>query len=140
MVGKYVKGTVELIDPSDCGGENVIFLDAREIEEFETSHIKDAKYVGYDNFSLEAVETIPKNSKIVVYCSIGYRSEKIGEELLELGFTDVYNLNGGIFNWSNNGYPVFNNDSRTKEVHGYSRSWSKWLNTNRVEVVTGKKK
>lgn len=140
MVDGYVSGSVTLVQPSDCDNENIIFLDAREIEEYEVSHIKDAIYIGYDDFDITKLDTFDKNTKLVVYCSIGYRSEKIGEQLLNNGFKDVSNLYGGIFNWANSGREVFSTDQKTSKVHGYSRSWSKWLNEDVVTVVTGKKK
>jgi predicted sulfurtransferase len=70
---------------------------------------------------------IDKNTPIVVYCSIGYRSEKVGEKLLNEGFT-VYNLYGGIFNWKNSNNPVVdNNEIATQKVHCFNQEWSKWL-------------
>lgn len=112
-------------------------LDAREIEEFEVSHIKNAIYVGYNNFSIKTViKEIPTNKPIVVYCSIGYRSEKIGEQLQKKGY-EVYNLYGGIFHWANQEYEVVNATKKsTKKVHGYDKNWGKWL--TKSEVVYGK--
>jgi len=50
------------------------------------------------------------------------------EELLELGYTNVKNLYGGIFQWKNDGFDVVNNQSMvTDSVHTYNKSWSKWL-------------
>jgi len=67
--------------------ENFVLLDAREIKEFNVSHIENAINVGFDKFDSKKVTTIlkDKNATIVVYCSIGVRSEKIGEKLLKLG-------------------------------------------------------
>jgi len=112
-------------------------LDAREIEEFEVSHIKNASYVGYNNFSIKKIsKEIPTNKPIVVYCSIGYRSEKIGEQLQKKGYK-VYNLYGGIFHWTNQGYEVVDSSKKTtKKVHGYDKNWGKWL--TKSEVVYGK--
>ncbi len=108
--------------------EDAIVLDTREKEEFEVSHLKDARWVGYDTFSMESVKNFSKNQPVVVYCSIGARSQNIGKKLHEAGFEKVYNLYGGIFHWVNEGYPVFRNASKTEKVHGYSRTWGIWLN------------
>jgi rhodanese-related sulfurtransferase len=140
MVKSYVKGKVNLVNPEDCEGDQILFLDARELEEYKTSHIKDALYIGYDDFNISVLDTVNRDAKIVVYCSIGYRSEKIGQKLLKEGYSDVSNLYGGIFNWSNNGFPVFSANGRTQQVHGYSDSWAKWLNQDKVTIITGKKK
>lgn len=107
--------------------DSVILLDAREINEFKVSNIKGARYVGYDNFSLTSVNSIPENAKIVVYCSVGYRSEKIAEKLIKAGYTNVSNLYGGIFDWVNKGNQVYCNDTETTKIHAYSKVWGKWL-------------
>jgi len=105
-----------------------ILLDAREINEFEVSHIQGAQWIGYDDFDLSRVADLDKDSKIVVYCSVGYRSEKISEQLVNAGFTNVQNLYGGIFEWVNTGRDVVNpNGENTKDVHAYSKSWGVWL-------------
>ncbi|MFV8355372.1 rhodanese-like domain-containing protein [Flavobacterium sp. XS1P32] len=110
--------------------KGVIVLDSREISEFNVSHIKDALYVGYNNFDENKITTaIPnKNAKIIVYCSIGVRSDKIGEKLLKMGYKNVYNLYGGIFEWkNNNGKVIDNKGHETDNVHTFNKSWSKYL-------------
>jgi rhodanese-related sulfurtransferase len=62
-----------------------ILLDAREKEEYQVSHLKDAKHVGYNNFEMKSVKDIPLDQSIVVYCAVGYRSEKIAEKLVKAG-------------------------------------------------------
>ncbi|MFD1016462.1 rhodanese-like domain-containing protein [Winogradskyella rapida] len=107
-----------------------ILLDAREIEEYEVSHIKGAIFVGYSTFNLEDVaQSLPNlNTNIVVYCSLGVRSETIAEQLKKRGYTNVYNLFGGIFEWKNNNFPVYNSEEKeTEHIHAYSKAWSKWL-------------
>jgi rhodanese-related sulfurtransferase len=140
MCKGYIKGTVPLAKPSQLKFEMskntpVYILDAREKSEYETSHIKGARFIGYDDFKISLVKDIPKDSKVYVYCSIGYRSEKIGEKLQKDGFKNVSNLYGGIFNWANSGFPIENKEGQpTKEVHGYNKKWSKWLNSEKCET------
>ena len=110
-----------------------LFLDAREPQEFEVSHIKNSVHIGYNDFALEHLQAIPKENKIVVYCSVGYRSEKIAQKLLRAGYTDVSNLYGGIFEWVNTGQEVVYEGKVTKNIHGYDQTWSKWL--KRGEVI-----
>lgn len=110
--------------------DSIVFLDAREIEEYEVSHLKNAVWVGYDTFDAEIVkDSIPDTStSIVVYCSIGVRSEDIGEKLQKLGYSNIQNLYGGIFKWKNLGYPVFDSiGNETEKVHAYSKLWGKLL-------------
>jgi rhodanese-related sulfurtransferase len=88
--------------------DKAVFLDAREPAEYDVSHIAGAVPVGYDHFDLSEVKDIPKDQEIIVYCSVGYRSEKVSEQLLAAGYQKVTNLYGGIFEWKNQGHPVVN--------------------------------
>ncbi len=116
--------------------DDVIILDAREKEEYDISHIKGAQYIGYNNLEKKKLKSIPKDAKIVVYCSVGYRSEKIGERLKKMGYTDVHNLYGSIFEWVNRGNPVVDkNEEVTKQVHTYNKKWSQWVDKNQAEKV-----
>lgn len=106
----------------------LVFLDAREPREYAVSHIAGAVSVGYDHFGLENLPIgLPKDRRIVVYCSVGYRSEKVTEKLQKAGFTNVANLYGGIFEWVNQGFPVVSESGPTQNVHAYNRSWGIWL-------------
>jgi rhodanese-related sulfurtransferase len=106
----------------------VYLLDTRAPEEFAVSHLPGAALIDYDNFKKTDVKDIPKDAKVVVYCSVGYRSERIGEKLQKMGFTDVSNLYGGIFDWKNQGNTVINTeDMPTDSVHTYNENWSQWL-------------
>ena len=110
--------------------DSITILDAREKNEFETSHIASAKFIGFNDFSSEdnVLRTLDKNKPIVVYCSLGIRSEEIGEKLKKAGFTHVENLYGGIFEWKNKGFPVLDSiNKETENVHAFSKPWSKWL-------------
>lgn len=107
--------------------EGALFLDARESKEFEISHIRDARWVGYDTFDWERLEGIPKDRPIVVYCSVGYRSEKITRRLQKRGYSQVYNLYGGIFEWVNRGKPIVDDQGSTQNVHAYDAFWGRWL-------------
>lgn len=108
-----------------------ILLDAREPKEYEVSHLKDAIYVGYNKFKLkETVAKLPKdkNTKIVVYCSLGVRSETVAHKLIEAGYTNVYNLYGGIFKWKNNNFKVVDTlGNTTEKVHAFDKKWGKYL-------------
>lgn len=106
----------------------IIYLDARERKEFDVSHLKNARWIGYDDFSISSVKSIPKNAKIVVYCTVGYRSGKITKKLTKAGFTKASNLVGGIIEWKNLGYSVVDESNKdTERVHTYNKSWSIWL-------------
>lgn len=109
--------------------KDVVLLDAREQAEYKVSHLLNARYVGYDNFNIDSLKNIDKQATVIVYCSVGYRSEKIAERLKSEGFTNVSNLYGGIFEWVNQGNQVVDsNEKRTNDVHAYNKTWGIWLN------------
>ena len=137
---KMIKGLCEFsvdtitfprLEQLRASGKPIYILDTREKNEFDVSHIEGAKYVGYNSFTPKTIKNIPKNAIVVTYCSVGYRSEKIGEKLLAKGYSQVYNLYGGIFNWVNNDHEVKSDyngtEKETEEVHAYDRNWGKWL-------------
>lgn len=132
LLNKENSGSIPYIYTKELANlkSKAILLDAREQKEYNTSHLKNAVFIGYDFFNLDSLKRqIPhKESEIVVYCSLGIRSENIAEKLKKAGFENVKNLYGGIFEWKNNNLPVYNaNEKETDSVHTYSKSWSKWL-------------
>ncbi|MDC0313830.1 rhodanese-like domain-containing protein [Flavobacteriales bacterium] len=136
---KYISGTVPLTYSKELyrviNSPNVTILDAREEKEYEVSHLPKSQYIGFYNFDSKSVSLIKKTDTIYIYCSIGFRSEKIGERIQKMGFNNVFNIYGGIFNWVNSGYEVVDkNNKQTKEVHGYNKEWSKLLNEKRCVI------
>lgn len=116
--------------------ENYVILDARELNEYQVSHLEKALYIGYDNWDSSVLEAIDKDSKIIIYCSIGVRSEDIGEKLQGLGFNNVNNLYGSIFEWANQGYPLVDNAGYpTQKIHGYNRVWGRWMTNDGYKKV-----
>jgi len=130
-VNGLLKQTVPLMTVKELAArqDEVVILDSRPEEEHEVSEIKGASRVGYRDFDPEKVKDLPKDKPVVVYCSVGYRSERIGEKLQALGFQEVYNLYGGIFEWFNEGLPVFDPEDGTEvdKVHPYDRDWGQWV-------------
>lgn len=119
--------TVEELDRA--GTEKYLLLDAREKEEYLVSHLKNAKWIGFETFEKRSLTNVSKNTPIVVYCSIGVRSEKVGEKLKALGYTNVQNLYGSIFEWVNQGKKVYDTTGKeTRKVHAYDKKWGVWLN------------
>lgn len=132
VLAKYNKGNIPYISVASLKEKitEVTILDARELDEFKVSHLKNSIYVGYKNFVIDnVINQLPdKSQPIVVYCSIGVRSEEIANKLKNAGYTNVQNLYGGIFEWKNNDYPVYNaNQRETDSIHAYSEQWSNYL-------------
>lgn len=134
---RYNKGTVPYIFPAKLAQQkDYLLLDSRSWEEYQVSHIPNSFWVGYSEYSQDRISlAIPdKDTPLVVYCSVGVRSEDIGEKLLRQGYTNVKNLYGGIFQWKDQGYPVIDNSGKeTQKVHAYSKQWGKLL-TNAEKV------
>lgn len=106
-------------------------LDAREYEEYQVSHLPGGKWIGYEDFNPERLEklNLDKDKPVLLYCSVGYRSEKIGERLETMGYKQVFNLYGGIFEWSNEEKPLLDKaENPTKKVHAYNKIWGAWVN------------
>ncbi len=101
-----------------------VLLDVRTSDEYKTSHISGAVWIG-DNQSWQPPGG---DSPIIVYCSVGWRSAQWCERLQSDGFTEVYNLQGGIFSWANAGLPLEKNGQNVHEVHPYDARWGVLLN------------
>ncbi|MBU2939153.1 rhodanese-like domain-containing protein [Lacinutrix sp. C3R15] len=132
LLNKYNTKSVPYISVQELAmpKTEAIVLDAREWQEYQVSHIKNAIYVGYTHFNLqETTKQIQnKQQQIVVYCSLGIRSEKIAQQLKDAGYTNIFNLYGGIFEWKNNNFSVYNLENKqTENIHTFSKAWSTWL-------------
>lgn len=131
VLKKLNKKTVPYVTANELKSmKSYVILDAREPEEYAVSHIKNAVFVGYNKFNQDEFLTkVPdKDATVVVYCSIGVRSENIGEKLQKLGYKNVLNLYGGIFDWKDSGGKVYNNKNYvTDSIHTYNKKWSNYL-------------
>jgi rhodanese-related sulfurtransferase len=116
--------------------EKIYIFDTREYKEFQISHIPNARHLGYSDFNLTRVKDVPKDATVVVYCSVGYRSEKIGERLIAKGYTHVLNLYGSIFEWAEQGLPLEDSNSQaTNKLHTYNREWGKWIKGKEIHKI-----
>ena len=101
--------------------QDFVLLDTRSKEEYSVSCIKDAKLMYFDKLPDD------KDTKIIVYCSVGYRSAAAAHKLKRQGYKNVYNLEGSIFEWANKGNPVYKGDKQVKKVHPYNKKWGELL-------------
>lgn len=112
--------------------ENPQILDVRTPEEFESEHIDNAKNVNWnsDDFAAKA-ESYDKSKPVFVYCLSGGRSKKAATKLTELGFTNVYELEGGILNWNEAGL----GKASTTEAGMSLNDFNDLLNTDKKVLV-----
>lgn len=114
----------------------VLILDAREPEEFAVSHLQGARNCGFRDFEKSMLDSLSRDRPVVVYCSIGYRSEKIARKIRKMGFRNVSNLYGSIFEWTNRGYPLVDaHEKPTARLHTFNRSWGRWVENKACEKV-----
>ena len=101
---KGEKAMYQQITPEEAkkimdSGEEHIFLDTREQDEFDEGHIPGAILIPYTEIENKAEEMLPdKNKLILVYCRSGRRSKIASESLAKLGYTNVKEF-GGIIDW-----------------------------------------
>lgn len=78
---------------------NYIIVDAREQNEYDEGHIKDAIVIPYTEIEAKAKDMLPnKEQLILVYCRSGRRSKIAAQSLADMGYTNVKEF-GGIIDW-----------------------------------------
>lgn len=128
--------------------QEIILLDVREDAEFQVSHLQGAKNVSPNAEAKGVLESAlagrPDNVKVVLYCSVGVRSANMAKRLADAGVKEIYNMNGSIFQWANEGRPIFHGEKdkekKVDKVHPYNRKWGKLLKPERradVKPVDG---
>tara|TARA_B110000444_G_scaffold254894_1_gene288183 strand:+ start:8370 stop:8792 length:423 start_codon:yes stop_codon:yes gene_type:complete len=87
---------------------DAFLLDTRTQDEWEADgHLENATLIPHDELS-ERNSELPddKSTTILLYCRSGNRSQAAAETLLDLGYTDVRDLESGIMGWKDAGYSV----------------------------------
>jgi len=90
-------------------------LDVRNQSEYDRGHIGHSKLIPLWQFE-SRIDELDKHAKTLVYCSSGYRSPLACEMLENHSFSKVYNIVGGIEDWSIAGYPVYVHYSSLQEA------------------------
>jgi rhodanese-related sulfurtransferase len=104
----------------------LLLFDIRDASEFAASRIPGARHVApltVVDFAERELEKLDRSQPIVVYCALGVRSAAAAEQLQMLGFTNVRNLQGSIFQWANEDRPL---EGGTR-VHPYDATWGQLL-------------
>ena len=81
--------------------KDVQLVDVRTPREYRSGHLAKAINIDYYKRSafLEAFESLNKEKPVYIYCRSGVRSAKAAHKLISMGFTKIYDLEGGILNW-----------------------------------------
>jgi rhodanese-related sulfurtransferase len=104
-----------------------VLLDVRTEEEWNVSFLPGARRVDPNASIEQVIPGLPKETPIVTYCAVGYRSGELATKLRAAGFTNVWNLEGSIFQWANEHRPLVREDEAVTTVHPYSRWWGRLL-------------
>lgn len=80
-------------------GENVVYLDVRELHEWNLFRIPGAVHVPLAGVRDRAAELIARDRRVIVYCARGGRAAEAAEALVDLGYAHVMSIAGGVMGW-----------------------------------------
>jgi rhodanese-related sulfurtransferase len=97
---------VEVLAPKDFADimsktTDYQLVDVRTPNEYDMGHLEGAELINFmaDSFESE-ISKLDKNKPVLVYCAVGGRSGQAASKLKKLGFTQIYDLNGGMNAWN----------------------------------------
>jgi rhodanese-related sulfurtransferase len=89
--------------------ENIIILDVRDKQEFDTGRIPGAINISRGMLEFKVAMIIPdKKARIIVYCGLDLRGPLATKAMNDLGYKNAVNLVGGLKAWREAGYPLAN--------------------------------
>ena len=109
-------------------GDHPLLLDVRAAEEFAVSHLPGAELTSKLTDAIARIEAAEPGRTVVLYCSVGYRSADVAARLQASGYTNLFNLEGSIFQWANEGRTLFRDQMPVKVVHPLDNDWGRYLN------------
>lgn len=104
-------GGINVVTPEEMQAlmelEDVQLVDVRTPLERQQGFIKNSQNIDFNSPTFdEDILKLDKNKPVILYCRSGGRSAKCAEKLREAGFVKIYDLQGGITQWSFKGYDV----------------------------------
>jgi rhodanese-related sulfurtransferase len=106
---------IEVVQPPQAAqvleerAADVVLLDVRTPEEFIEVRVPGSVNVDYYAADFAAqLDALPKDVPYVVYCRSGNRSSKTMDIMADLGFSEVFDVAGGIIAWNEAGLPLEN--------------------------------
>ncbi len=85
--------------------DDMFLLDVRTPGEYQQTRLQGARLIPIDQL-VARIGELPKDRPILVYCAVGSRSAQVVNYLARRGFSELYNLYGGIYSWAQKGYPI----------------------------------
>jgi len=86
--------------------DNAVLVDVRNPEEWATGYAEGAVLISLREFEQRAPNELPKDAEIYVICRSGNRSAQASQTLIDLGYTKVYNIEGGTIAWETAQLPM----------------------------------
>lgn len=86
--------------------KDFLLIDVRTPEEYAEGHIQRSTLMPLQTLPENMVSLTDKTKQIYVYCRSGSRSTQAVIYLQQLGFTNVYNMSGGILSWNAKRFPI----------------------------------
>jgi rhodanese-related sulfurtransferase len=84
-----------------------VVIDVRTPEEYSQGHIQGALLIDVSAADvIERLDRLDRSATYVVYCRSGNRSATATSAMLQLGFTSIFELDGGVIAWSAQGLPL----------------------------------
>ncbi len=101
--------TVEDFESKMNSDHDFILLDIRTEKEYLAGHIENAFWLprGFVEFKIQKLTSDPE-AEIILYCKRGSRSALTTNTLIEMGYNNVLNLEGGFEEWVNSGNSIYN--------------------------------
>lgn len=87
--------------------KKINLVDVRRSDEYEAGHLKDSVLLTLDTIDKQAAEILPdRDQAYYVYCRTGRRSALAVEQLRQMGYSNVFDMSGGISEWDRLGFPI----------------------------------
>lgn len=105
------KGEIKLVTPDEMQtlieSRDVQLVDVRSEDEYENGFIENAQNIDFNSPTFdEDISKLDKSKPVILYCKTGGRSAKCSKKLLEAGFIQIYELDGGITKWKFKGFEL----------------------------------
>ncbi|MDO5970747.1 rhodanese-like domain-containing protein [Flavivirga aquimarina] len=105
------KETIKVVSPKVMqtllAKDSIQLIDVRTPEEFEQGYIEGAQNINYLSATFNSdIKKLDKTKPVILYCKSGGRSAKSSRKLLDIGFTEIYDLTGGITRWKEEGFEI----------------------------------
>jgi len=103
--------------------DSIVIIDTRAAREFNVSHLPRAIHMQSSDYVVRLLQK-QKPSKVVLYCSVGFRSSRLAQNLADRQISNVWNLEGSIFEWANEGRALYSGTKIAQRVHPFGRRWA----------------